>query len=221
MEHIIDVQGHPPIKQKQYLSSPKVEQHMREEADQMIANDVIEPVKGSWRSPALMIKKPDGTYRFCLDLRGVNKVTKKDVYPIPNMNAILRKLRAAKYISKIDLRKGFLQIPLHPDSREITGFIVPGRGLYQFKRMPFGLTNAPATFQRLLDGVIKDSMEPYCFVYLDDIIIVTQTFEEHLEWLKIVLLRLTKFGLQISLEKSEFCTSQVHYLGFLVNKRGF
>ena len=120
----------------------------------MLDHDIIEPSNSSWSSPIVMAKKADGTRRFCLDFRKLNQVTKKDAYPLPQMNGILDKLRSAKYISKIDLLKGFHQIPLENGSREKTAFTVPSRGLFQFKRMPFGLTNAPATFQRLLDKII-------------------------------------------------------------------
>ena len=136
------------------------------------------------------------------------------------MNGILDKLRSAKYISKIDLYKGFLQIPLELGSRDKTAFTVPGRGIFQFKRMPFGLTNAPATFQRLLDRLIGPEMEPHAFAYLDDIIIVNKTFEEHLEWLQKVRRKIKEARLEMNLDKCEFCCSQVRYLGFLVNESG-
>ena len=98
--------------------------------------------------------KPNEKYRFCLDFRKVNKITKKDLYPIPIMAEILNALRSAKYISKIDFRSAYHQIPLEEESRKITASTVPGKAMYQFERMPFGLTNAPATFQRLMDKII-------------------------------------------------------------------
>ena len=116
-----------------------------------------------------MIKKSNEKYRFCLDFRKVNKITKKDLYPIPIMAEILDALRLAKYISKIDLRSAYHQILLEEESRKITAFTVPGKRMYQFKRMPFGLTNAPATFQRLMDKIIIPDLKPNLFCYLDDI----------------------------------------------------
>ena len=124
------------------------------EVDNMLGHDIIEPSASGWSSPVVMAIEPDGSYRFCLDFRKVNEVTKKDAYPLPQMHGILDKLRSARYISKLDLCKGFHQVPLEESSRDKTAFTVSGRGLFQFKRMPFGLTNAPATFQRLLGRLV-------------------------------------------------------------------
>ncbi|KMQ92870.1 reverse ribonuclease integrase [Lasius niger] len=141
-------------------------------------------------------------------------------YPLPNMNGILDKLRSARYISTIDLSQAYFQIPLAKESREITVFSVPGKGLYHFTRMPYELTEAPATFQRLLDKLIGPEMEPHAFAYLDDIVIVMPTFEEHLTWLDRVLSKIFAAGLTINPDKCEFCRSQVRYLGFIVQKEG-
>jgi len=132
-----------------------------------------------------MVKKPNGKYRFCLDFRKVNSVSKKDAYSLPNMNGILDKLWSARYISTIDLSQAYFQIPLAKDNREITAFSVPGKGLYHFTRMPYVLTGAPATLQRLLDKLIGPEIEPHA--YLDDIVIVTSIFKKHLERLDRVL----------------------------------
>jgi len=170
----------------------------------MLEADIIEPSRSEWSTPIVMVRKPNGTYRFCLDFRKLNSVSKKDAYPLPYMNAILDKLRSARYISTIDLSQAYFQIPLERSSRELTAFTVPGKGLFHFKRMPYGLTGAPATFQRLLDRLIGPEMEPHAFAYLDDIVVVTQTFDEHLEWLKRVLNRIREAGLTINPEKSKF-----------------
>ena len=219
-EHKIDVGQSAPIKQRCYLVSPKVQEAIRGEVDKMLTAGIIEPSFSEWSNPIVMIRKPNGKYRFCLDFRKVNSVSKKDAYPLPNMNGILDKLRSARYISTIDLSQAYFQIPLAKDSREITAFSVPGKGLYHFTRMPYGLTGAPATFQRLLDKLIGPEMEPHAFAYLDDIVIVTPTFEEHLDWLERVLSKITAAGLTINPEKCEFCRSQVRYLGFILQRDG-
>ncbi|KMQ83753.1 reverse ribonuclease integrase, partial [Lasius niger] len=219
-EHKIDVGTHAPIKQRYYPVSPKIQEAIYAEVDTMLGAGIIEPSNSEWSSPIVMIKKPNGTYRFCLDFRKLNAVSKKDAYPLPYMNAILDKLRSARYISTIDLSQAYFQIPLEEGCRELTAFTVPGKGLYHFKRMPYGLTGAPATFQRLLDRLIGPEMDPHAFAYLDDIVVVTSTFEEHLQWLKRVLDRIRDAGLTINPEKSKFCRSQVKYLGFLVQQDG-
>ncbi|XP_029679749.1 uncharacterized protein K02A2.6-like [Formica exsecta] len=201
-EHEIDVGTNRPIKQRCYLVSPKVQEAIHNEVDKMLGAGIIEPSYSEWSNPIVMVKKPNGKYRFCLDFRKVNSVSKKDAYPLPNMNGILDKLRSARYISTIDLSQAYFQILLAKGSREITVFSVPGKGLYHFTRMPYGLTGAPATFQRLLDKIIGP------------------TFEKHLEWLERVLTKIFVAGLTINPEKCEFCRSQVRYLGFIVQRDG-
>lgn len=137
------------------------------------------------------------------------------------MTEILDKLRHAKYLSKLDMKQAYLQIPLEESSKEITAFVVPGgRRFFQFKRMPFGLTGAPATFQRYLDRLIGPEFEPYCYVYLDDIVIATDTFEDHLTNLQLIMARLREGGLKLIREKCEFCCKEIRYLGYLVNSHG-
>jgi hypothetical protein len=159
-----------------------------EEVDKMLAEGVIEPSDSPWSSPIVLAKKKDGKHRFCIDFRKVNEVTRKDAYPLPFINVILDKLRRARYISTIDLKSGYWQVPVTEASKPITAFTVPSRGLYQFRVMPFGLHSAPATFQRLMDRVIGQELDPYCFAYLDDIVVFGETFEQHLEVLQEVLL---------------------------------
>lgn len=219
-EHTIDVQMNPPIKQRYYHVSPKIKEEICTEVDRLLEEDIIESSQSDWSYPIVMIKKPDGKYRFCLDFRKVNIVTKKDLYPVPLMAEILDMMNSAKYISKIDLKAAYNQIPLNKNSRPITAFVVPGKGMYQFKRMPFGLCNAPATFRRFMDKLITPELKPKVFCYLDDIIIVSESFEEHLYYLNLVLGRLFQAGLTINLDKCEFGCSEIKYLGFLINKCG-
>ena len=130
VEHHIDVRGHPPIKQRYRNYSPKITEYMNKELDQLLKADMVEPSASEWSNPNVMVTKSDGTYRMCLDFRKVNEVAKKDAYPLPHMDAILSKLRSARYITTIDLSKAFHQIPVARNSREYTAFTVPGRGLY-------------------------------------------------------------------------------------------
>jgi len=156
---------------------------INEEVDEMLTQGMIEPSHSPWNSPIVVVKKKDGKHRFCIDFRRVNDTTHKDAYPLPQITVTLNKLRGARYLSTLDLKSGYWQVPLASESRPVTAFTVPGKGLFQFKVMPFGLHSAPATFQRLLDNVLRPDLEPYVFVYLDDIIVISKTFREHLELL--------------------------------------
>jgi transposase InsO family protein len=190
------------------------------EIEQMLRDDVIEHSNSPWSSPLVLIKKKDDSYRFCVDYRKVNAVTVKDSYPLPYISQILDRLRDTTYLSSLDIRSAYWQIPVSEDSRPITAFTVPCRGLFQFKRMPFGLHNSPATFQRLIDRVLQGDLEPYCFAYLDDIIIATPTFDKHVEVLREVLVRLTTAGLTLRQEKCYFCLPSLKYLGYVVDRDG-
>lgn len=175
----IDTGDAKPFKQRQYLMSPYMLNILNNELDEMLRLGVIEESHSPWNSPVLLVKKSTGEYRFCFDGRRLNELTKHDSYPLPRIDRILNMLRDAKYISSIDLRKAFWQIPLHESSKEKTAFSVPGRGLFHFNVMPFGLCNSAQTQQRLVDALFGPKFEPKIFAYLDDIIITSSTFEEH------------------------------------------
>jgi len=138
-----------------------------DEVEEMLRNGIIEPSASPWSSPVVIVKKKDGRPRFCIDFRKVNEVTEHDAYPLPQIHATLDKLRGATYLTTLDLQQGYWQIPLAPESRAVTVFTVPGRGLMQFREMPFGLHSASATFQRLLDTILGPELEPHVFIYLD------------------------------------------------------
>ena len=194
---------------------------MHRQVQEMLESGVIEQSTSAWSSPVVMVRKGADKYRFCIDFRKLNAVSRADAYALPYMDAILRKLRSAKFISTLDLSAAYHQIRLTRESRELTAFTVPGMGLFEFKRMPYGLSYAGAMFQRLIDKVIGPELEPFAFSYLDDIIIATETYEEHIKWLEHVLRRIKEAGLTINREKSVFGKTEVKYLGVLVNRDGF
>lgn len=219
VEHQIVTEAEP-IRLRPYRYSPVVQENIDKEIDQMLKDDIIEPSDSAWSFPVLLVPKPNGKWRFCVDYRQLNRVTKKDAYPIPFMASILDKLRNARYLSSLDIKSAYWQVRVGKDSREKTAFTVPGRGLYQFKKMPFGLTNAPATWQRLADRLLGAKMEPNAFVYLDDIIVVSDTFEKHLELLGNIFERLLSAGLTLSEDKCQFCRPELRYLGYVVDRQG-
>lgn len=212
--------GTKPIKQRYYPVSPSKQKVIDEEVSSMLEQGIIEPSRSAWSSPVCLVRKKDGSYRFCIDFRQLNAVTKKDAYPLPYMSAILDQLRDARYLSTIDIKSAYYQIPMNAASKGYTAFTVPGRGLFQFCRMPFGLSNAPATWQRVIDRVLGADLQPSVLVYLDDIIIVSQTFEEHLHTLSLVFDRLHAAGLVVSPDKCQYCRPQLRYLGYIVDGQG-
>lgn len=216
--HVIKTTAEP-IKQRFYPISPALQKHVCAELDDMLEKGVVEPSTSGWSSPIVMVRKPDNSYRFCVDYRRLNKVTERDAYPLPYISNILDKLRDAKYLSSLDIKSAYWQVPMSPESKAFTAFTVPGRGLFQFCRMPFGLHNAPATWQRLIDRVLSP-LEQYVFVYLDDIIIVTQSFEKHLEVLREVFDKLRAAGLTVGREKCCFCRPELKFLGYVVDASG-
>jgi hypothetical protein len=220
VEHIIDTGDSPPIKQRYYPLSPARQKLVNEELDRMISLGVVEPSKSGWSSPIILLDKPDGSHRFVVDFRKVNAVTKRDAYPLPRVTSILDRLRQARYLSSLDIKSAYWQIPLQKESKERTAFTIPGRGLYHFNTMPFGLHNAPATWQRLIDQVLGVDLEPFVFVYLDDMIIVTPDFEQHIEILSKVFNRLKEANLTLNKDKCKFCRSELHYLGYVVDANG-
>lgn len=217
--HRINTGDSPPIRQRYYRLSPEKQKILVEQVDEMLALDVVEPCESAWQSPVLLVTKKNGQPRFCLDSRKLNSVTKRDAYNLPYISEILDNLRDARFLTSLDLSKAFWQIPIAEEDRDKTAFYVPGRGTLRFKTTPFGLTNAPATQQRLVDALLGD-VDHRIFAYLDDIIIISATFEEHVSLLLKVLDKLRKANLTINLEKCEFFRSQLKYLGYVVDANG-
>lgn len=216
-----DAKKQPPVRINPFPTSPKRQQQIDLELDNMLKAGIIERSFSDWALRLVPVDKTDGTVRLCLDARKLNERTIRDSYPLPHADRILSRLGPCKFISTIDLSKAFLQVPLHPKSRKYTAFSVLGRGLFHFTRMPFGLVNSPATLSRLMDRVLGGTeLEPHVFVYLDDIIVVSDTFEEHLIRLREVAARLKTANLSINVQKSKFCVTEVPYLGYILSQDG-
>ncbi|CAB0031385.1 unnamed protein product [Trichogramma brassicae] len=218
--HTIDVQGHAPIRQHPRRITKKLLKAAHDEVDRLIREDIVMESNSPWCSCPVIVPKKDGKIRFCIDFRKINQITKKDAYPMHHMDSILDNLRNAEYLSKIDLSQAYHQIPLDPNSREITAFALPGKGLFHYKRLPYGLCNAPASFQRAMDNIFGPEWQPHVFIYIDDIIIATPTFNEHKYWLNKVIDKLNSVDLTINKEKSEFCCQSVQFLGYIIDREG-
>lgn len=220
IKHRIDTGDAEPIRQRYYRMSPEKQRIVTEQVDEMINLDVIEPCESPWSSPVLVVGKKDGKSRFCLDSRKLNSVTKKDAYSLPYVSEILDNLKDAKYLSSVDLSKAFWQILIDETDKEKTAFYVPGRGTYMFKVTPFGLTNAPATQQRLVDLLFGPEFELKVFAYLDDVIVISKSFEEHVTLLRKVHEKLRSANLTVNLDKCQFFRSKLRYLGYIVDVHG-
>ena len=185
----------------------------------MLHKGTIQPSKSPWSSPIVLVQKKDGSMRFCVDYRKLNAVTRKDAYPLPRVDDTLDTLAGAHWFTTLDLISGYWQVEVREEDREKTAFSTPD-GLFELNVMPFGLCNAPATFQRLMDAVLAGVPWNSCLVYLDDIIILGRTFEEHLCNLNHVFSQLRKAGLKLQLAKCTFCQKEVTFLGHVISSFG-
>lgn len=219
-EHKIRMKHDRPITARYLPRNPAMQAVIDRELDELLAADQIEPSNSPYSAPIVLVRKKQGTWRLCIDYRQLNEHSIKDAYPLPQIEHILNKLRGARYISTLDLRQGYWQIPLAQDSRQYTAFVAPGRGLFQWKVMPFGHHSAPATFQRIMDTVIGPELADFAIVYLDDIIIISSSFSEHLEHLRTVFQRLKNANLRVNPDKCDFCRTQLKYLGHIVSREG-
>lgn len=221
-EHHLDTGDHLPIAVPPYRLTPAKRAVMETEINKMLSDGVIEECESAWASPALLVPKKDGTFRFCVDYRKLNAITKTDSYPLPLIDDLLQYTKKNCYMSTIDLRSGYWQVKLAEQDRDKSAFTCP-LGVYRFKVMPFGMCNAPATFQRLIDrfksGAALKDLTLLC--YLDDLILITEgSYSKHLAELQIVFDRLRVFKLRANRAKCMFVRTSVKYLGHIITRDG-
>lgn len=224
IEHEIKTNTDAAINAKLYRYPPKHELEVKKQIEEMERQGIIRKSKSKYSSPLLVIpKKSDNSgekkYRICIDYRALNAVTEDDQFPIPNIEAAFDKLGRAQYFSVFDLAKGYYQIPVKEQDRHKTAFITP-QGLYEFVRMPFGLKNAPRTFQRLINHVLRKYINIICIVYLDDILVFSTSWEEHLAAIRKIFKVLRKYGLKLQIDKCNFVQRETNFLGHVITKEG-
>ena len=215
IEHDVDVGDSAPIKQHPYRVSPMKKELLDKEVRYMLENDIIEESQSNWSSPCILVPKHDGGFRFCTDFRKVNDKTKSDSFPIPRIADCIDQIGNAKFVSTFDMLKGYWQVPLTQRAREISAFVTPS-GLYQYKVMPFGMKNAPATFQRMVNKLVRDI--DGCEGYIDDVVIFSDNWSDHIRQIERFFQIMREAKLTINLMKSEFGKATVKYLGHIVGQ---
>ena len=216
-EHIIELMDDEPFKERFRRIAPPLLEEVRENLQDMLDGGAIRPSKSPWCNAIILVRKKDGTLRFCIDFRKLNARTKKDAFPLPRMQETMESMVGARFFSSMDLKSGFWQVRMSEQSRQYTAFTVGSLGVYEFLRMPYGLCNAPATFQRLMQNCLGELNLTYTLVYLDDVIVYSKTEEDHLRRLQAVFERFQEHGLKLKPSKCSFLRKQITFLGHEVS----
>ena len=220
IKHRIDLINGIPFKQRHRRIPPSMIMEVRQHIEQLLATGIIRPSKSSYTSNIVLVRKKNGKLRLCVDYRQLNSITVKDSFALPRMEEIFDSLHGAKYFSTIDMKSGYHQIELEESHKERTAFTVGSIGFYEYNRMPFGLTNSPATYQRIMQNILGELNMTICLIYLDDLIIFSDSFEQHIERLDIILNRLQEANLKLAPEKCFFFRPRVQFLGHVVSANG-
>ena len=219
IKHKINTQGATPIRQPLRRTpqgfQDEEEQYLKDQIDM----GVVVPSKSPWASPVVLVRKKDGTVRWCIDYRKLNSVTVKDAYPLPRIDMCIDCLSEAKIFSTCDLQSGYWQLELDKDDQEKTAFITK-YGLHHYTKIPFGLSSAPSTFQRCMELILKGLQWKNALIYLDDIIIYGSSYLDNIDKLDEVLNRLKSAGLKLKPSKCEFLKTELLFLGHVVGSNG-
>lgn len=219
-EHRIELEDDTPFKEPYRKIPPALYEEVRQHIREMLDANIIRESNSPFSSNVVLVRKPSGALRFCVDWRKLNNKTRKDAYMLPRFDDTIDVLSGSKYFSKIDLHSAYWQIGLAESDKPKTAFSVGNLGFYEWNRMGFGLTNAPATFQRCMEKCMGDMHLKECLIFLDDILIFSSTFEEHISRLESVFQRLSDHNLRVKPSKCEFFKSSVTYLGHVVSAQG-
>ncbi|XP_062420887.1 uncharacterized protein K02A2.6-like [Pungitius pungitius] len=219
VKHEIPVVDETPVSQPYRRIPPNQYKEVREHISELLRKGVIQESSSSYASPIVLVRKSDGSLRLCVDYRRLNLKTRRDAFPLPRIDETLDALSGAKSFSTIDLASGYHQVAVHEKDRNKTAFTTPF-GLYEYLRMPFGLCNAPATFQRLMQTTMSDLVLQIVLIYLDDFLVFSSTFQDHLVRLETVFKRLRETGLKVKMKKCHFLQPEVRFLGHQVSAQG-
>ncbi|XP_062606710.1 uncharacterized protein LOC134268467 [Saccostrea cucullata] len=217
--HKIELEDDRNFKQRYRRIPPAMINEVREHLKLLLRSGIIRKSHSPWSSNVVLVKKKDNSLRLCIDFRQLNKKT-KDAYALPRIEEMLDCLAGNKYFSVLDLKSGYHQVEIFEPHKERTAFTVGPLGLYEFNRMPFGLTGAPATYQRLMQETLGDLHLKICCIFIDDIIVFSSTFQQHLERLKLVFDRIRAANLKLSPKKCSLFKRKVKYVGHVVSSEG-
>lgn len=221
-KHHIEIQpGSRPVRLPFYRTSPQATREIDKQLQEMLENDIIQPSNSEWHSPVVLVKKKNNTYRFACDYRALNKITVPMSFPLPHIESVFDTIGEAKaaYFTNLDLMSGFWQMELDEGSRQKAAFITQS-GVYEWKRMPFGLQNSPISFQTLMSNVLRGLNWKSVLVYVDDILIFSKSFDEHLKHLGQVFDRLKEANLKLQPAKCHFAVKKLKFLGHIISKNG-
>ena len=219
IEHEIRIENDEPFKERFWHIPPSLLEEAHASLQDVLEAGVIHPSQSPWCNVVILVRKKDGTLRFCTDFRHLNTHT-KDSYPLPQIQEALESMVGLAHFSSMDFKSGFWQIKMAPESQQYTAFMVGNLGFYEFTCMPFGLCNAPTTFQCPMQNTLGELNLTYCVIYLDDVIVFGRTEEEHLERLRVVFERFREFNLKLKPLKCSFFQSEIVYLAHHVSWRG-
>ena len=219
IEHKFELTDYKPINKAPYRTSAKEKEIIKTQVNEMLDQGVIRPSISDYASPVVLVKKKNGDMRFCVDNRALNAVTVKDRFPLPLIDDLIHHLQGCHYISTWDLFSGYWQVPIKEDHKKYTAFIC-SEGLFEFNVLNFGLTNAPAVFQRLMQKVFSGYLWVFVLCYIDDIVIYSKTFEDHLKHIELAFKRLEEFNLKLQPKKCVFLPKLTKFLGYIISENG-
>lgn len=228
IEQLGEVRGHEmrirlndekPVQYRPYRTAHNDRQVIRDMVDELLENGIIRESSSPYASPALLVNKKNGEKRLCIDYRALNKITIKDKYPMPRIEDLIDRLQGCKFFTSLDLKSGYYQIKMAEESIQKTAFITED-GHYEFMRLPFGLANAPSCFQNMMNKVIGNLRFGKIIIYLDDILIISESAEENLVLLEKVLKIFKDNGLTLNLKKCHFLKTSIEFLGYKIDSEG-
>jgi hypothetical protein len=219
VQHTIELLDEHPIRQPPRPIPFALREKVAEMIEDYLERRVIRPSNSPYSNPIVLVRKKDGSLRFCVDYRKLNAVTKKDAYPLPNIDTTLLSIGRMEFAASLDLDGAYWQICMDPASIEKTAFPTPN-GLYEWTVMPFGLCNAVSTFQRFIERVLRGLIGSFVHVYLDDILVFSESWSEHLSHLKTVFERLRQAGVKLKPSKCHLAEKEIAYLGHKLDSHG-